>query len=163
MNFHRALLFLALLLSSPISANALERCTLKSSDARSTLLSCHKLDVLLLQGNGEERAEAFGARLKQGDLNPNLVNYFAQRLLADFASYPQPIRWLAETALNGVAKFFFAKVDPRMSQEVKAMAKGMGVEPAYLMRAALLPDFSTYLNAFAGEWPIRSLPPREWC
>lgn len=136
-----------------------ENCRLIRAAPESVLLECLRLSVLYLHGTPLERAREYGRHLQEKRLDPELVHYFANRLLYELNDLPRPLRWLADKIYSWWAGREFRATDPAARDEIAALAAGMGVDAAYLQRATLLADLSSRLNAHAESWPLKHLPP----
>ena len=140
-----------------IPAALAEECQTVSEKPGVKLLRCDSLHVLYLEGTPVKRARAAGELLR-GPLSPAVVNYFDQKILD---AVPPNSPWLAmgfNLVYNQVVRLLHRRAPAQLSEELDALAEGMGREGISLRRAVSLADTSAALNALGSIGPFRSLP-----
>ena len=138
-------------LASP-SAFAQGACSIRDKGPLFTLLRCSKISVLYLHGNPLERAKTLGSLLK-GPLSPDVVNYYSLKIFEKENDHP-----LFRLIYNQWIRLLHRNTPKNLTEEVDAMAEGMGVDSIFLKRAISLPDTASAINALGNGSLFRGIP-----
>lgn len=150
----KAALLLSLLTQS---ASAAEDCQALLDEPRATVRRCLGVSVVTLRGAPVERAEAMG-QLLRGPLSPEVVNYFAHKVTESAAENAGLAGRLAGLAYNQLVRLFHRATPAALTEEIDAMAHGMGIDPIVLRRGLSLPDTAALLQGLGSHPWLEFLP-----
>lgn len=153
---HRILIIGLLLFPFNAVASECESITEKTGVA---LKRCGNLSVLYLTGKPVERARAAGELMREGGpLTPAVVHYFAEKVSDAVPPGASLARLGFNLIYNQIVRLLHRALPPAQSEEIDALASGMGLEGITLRRAISLADAAAGLNALGSLGPLRSLP-----
>jgi hypothetical protein len=152
----KALSFLLLALA-PLGARAVapafrpdRHCEISATDSRRySVWNCEPgFKLVVLKGDGVQRASALGKLLAAGTVSDRVYRYFSSKIdteagkLSGVAQvlYGQLVRWVHEI------------VPVPLREEVKALGEASGQGAAYFRRAFLLPDLGSALQGLLGSF-----------
>ncbi|MGZ3692923.1 MAG: C45 family autoproteolytic acyltransferase/hydrolase [Bdellovibrionota bacterium] len=126
--------------------------------AEAKLYQCENLHVLYLRGEPKARALAMGELIKNGALSPEVLNYFSGKVTSVVHEKVSFLAHFVELLYNQIVRLLHRATPPELSEEVNAMAMGLGIEPINLRRALSLPDAAALTNVVGSIPLFRALP-----
>lgn len=151
------LLLTALLSLLTQSASAAEGCQTLFDEPQATVRRCLGVSVVTLRGAPVARAETMG-KLLRGPLSPDVVNYFAHKVTGTAVESAGFLGRLAGLAYNQLVRHFHRSTPAALTEEMDAMAKGMGIDPIELRRGLSLPDTAALLQGLGSHPWLEFLP-----
>ncbi len=99
-----------------------------------------------------------GKLLKSGVLNPEVIHYFSEKISGTIERHAG---WLARPLVflvDQLVRLFHRGTPGPLSEELDALATGMGIEPMALRRGLSLPDIGVLLQGLGSYSLLRFLP-----
>jgi hypothetical protein len=118
-------------------------CQILEKAKHGTLQVCEGQKILVLEGSGQERAEAHGFIFKK-HLSSRVADYFSGKVREALLFLPKFLQDLAETGLSLMARNQQYKVPYQVRKELKWLSDSSGISRRSLDLAMAAPDFGSW-------------------
>ncbi|MGZ3650023.1 MAG: C45 family autoproteolytic acyltransferase/hydrolase [Bdellovibrionota bacterium] len=135
-----------------------EPCKSLVDEPGASIFDCGGVHVVHLSGKPADRARQFGGLVRSGKLSNEVLHYFTDKV-SDLAH--EEAGWLSyplRLVYNQLVRLFHRGTPRPLSEEIDAMAGGLGIDPIVLRRGLSLPDTGVFIQGLGSEPLLHFLP-----